>query len=182
MYWACLPWKSVGGTNMAHYPFTWKIGSGFQWARYSVEQNYIYDLDPVFLVPDRSPFSMYIQYAGWYNYGGSRFSLVITLWRHQMESFSALLALCAGNSPVTGEFPVQKPVTRSFDVFFDLRLNEQLSKQSWGWWFETPSRPLWCHCYDNCTCWSVTSMQWNTFIECLYTHVYLLLYLRVCNR
>ena len=43
-------------------------------------------------------------------------------WRHRMETFSALLALCAGNSPVTGEFPAQRPVTRSFDVFFDLRL------------------------------------------------------------
>ena len=36
-----------------------------------------------------------------------------------METFYALLALCAGNSPVTGEFPTQRPVTRSFDVFFD---------------------------------------------------------------
>ena len=42
-------------------------------------------------------------------------------WRHQMETFSALLAFCAGNSPVSGEFPAQRPVTRSFDVFFDLR-------------------------------------------------------------
>ena len=64
-------------------------------------------------------------------------------WRHQMETFSALLAICAGNSPVTGEFPAQRPVTRSFDVFFDLRLNKRLSKQRWSWWFETPSRPLW---------------------------------------
>ena len=53
----------------------------------------------------------------------------ITWWRHQMETFSALLALFAGNSPVTGEFPAQRPVTRCFDVFFDLRLNRQLSKQ-----------------------------------------------------
>ena len=44
-----------------------------------------------------------------------------TWWRHQMETFSALLALCAGNSPVSGEFPAQRPVTRSFDVFFDRR-------------------------------------------------------------
>ena len=44
-------------------------------------------------------------------------------WRHQTETFSALLAICAGNSPVTGEFPAQRPVTRSFDVFFYLRLN-----------------------------------------------------------
>ena len=42
--------------------------------------------------------------------------------RHQMEKFSALLALCVGNSPVTGEFPAQRPVTRTFDVFFDPRL------------------------------------------------------------
>ena len=44
-----------------------------------------------------------------------------------------------------GEFPAQRPVTRSFDVFIDLRLNNRLSKQSWGWWFETPSCPLWRH-------------------------------------
>ena len=41
--------------------------------------------------------------------------------RHQMETFLALLAFCAGNSPVTGEFPTQRPVTRSLDVFPDLR-------------------------------------------------------------
>ena len=63
-----------------------------------------------------------------------------------METFSALLAICAGNAPVTGELPTQRAVTRSFDVFFDLRPNERLSKQSWGWWFETSSRPLWRHC------------------------------------
>ena len=39
-----------------------------------------------------------------------------------METFSTLLALCARNSPVTGEFPGQRPVTWSFDVFFDRRL------------------------------------------------------------
>ena len=46
-----------------------------------------------------------------------------------METFSALVALCAGNSLVTGEFPAQSPVTRSFDVYFDLHLNKELSKQ-----------------------------------------------------
>ena len=44
-----------------------------------------------------------------------------------------------------GEFPAQRPVTRSFDVFFDLRPNKRLSKQPWGWWFETPSPSLWRH-------------------------------------
>ena len=63
----------------------------------------------------------------------------LSWWRHQMEAFSTLLALCAGNSPS------QRPVTRSFEFFFDLRLNKSLSKQSWGWWFGTPSRSLWRH-------------------------------------
>ena len=53
--------------------------------------------------------------------------------------------------PLCGEFPSQRPVTRSFDVFFDLCLNKRLSKQSGGWWFETPSRSLWCHC-NGLTC------------------------------
>ena len=63
-------------------------------------------------------------------------------WRHQMETFSALLTIWAGNSPWPAEFPARRPVTRSFVVFFDLRLN----KQSGGWWFETLSRKLWRHC------------------------------------
>ena len=81
---------------------------------------------------------------------------IITWWRHQMETFSALLAICAGNSPVTGGSPTQKPVTRSFDGFFDLRLNKRLSKQTWVWLYETPSRSLWCHCND--------SNRTNTFL------------------
>ena len=52
--------------------------------------------------------------------------------------------LC-GEFTVPGEFPTQRPVTRGFDVYFDLRPNKRLSKQSWGWWFEMPSRPLWRH-------------------------------------
>ena len=53
-----------------------------------------------------------------------------TWWRHQMKTFSALLTLCEGNSPVTREFSSQRPVTWSFDVFFDLGLKKKLSKQS----------------------------------------------------
>ena len=66
-------------------------------------------------------------------------SLLLTMTSSKGKKI-ALLALCARNSPVTGEFPSQRPVKRSFDVFYDLRLNKRLSKQSWGWWFETPSR------------------------------------------
>ena len=65
-----------------------------------------------------------------------------------MKTFSALLALCAGNSPVSGEFPSQRPVTRSLDVFFDLGLKKRLSKQSRHRWFETPSRVSWRHCNE----------------------------------
>ena len=74
-----------------------------------------------------------------------------------METFSALLTFCAGNSPVTGEFPSQRSVTRSFDIFFYLCLNERLSKQSKRQWFETPSHPLLRHCNRKVegspTCW-----------------------------
>ena len=73
--------------------------------------------------------------------------------RHQMETFSALLAIYAGNSPVPDHVPAQRPVTWSFDVFFDLRLNKRLSKQSWGWWFETLMRPLWRHCNADILMW-----------------------------
>ena len=76
--------------------------------------------------------------------------LLIIWWRHQKETFSTLLAICTGNSPVTGEFPAQRSVTRCFNVFLDLRLNKRLSKQLWGWWFETLSRPLWRH-YNGCS-------------------------------
>ena len=71
-----------------------------------------------------------------------------------MDTFSALLTLCVGNSPV-------------FDDFFDLRLNKQLRKQSWGWWFETPSHSLWRH-------WSV----------CRYSGINVLIWLqiyKICN-
>ena len=63
-----------------------------------------------------------------------------TMMSPSNATFSALLALCAENSPVTGEFPSQWPVTRSFDAFFDLRLHKRSSKQSACRWFETQ----WC--------------------------------------
>ena len=78
---------------------------------------------------------------------------IVPWWRHQMETFSVLLAICAGNSSVTGEFPSQRSMTRSFDVPFDLRLNKQLSKNWWGWWFATPSGLLWRHSNVFVWCW-----------------------------
>ena len=56
-----------------------------------------------------------------------------------MKTFFALLAFCEGNPPVTGVFPSQRPVTQSFGVFFDLRQNKRLSKQSKHRWVEAIS-------------------------------------------
>ena len=84
-------------------------------------------------------------------YTGTEFGHCLAWWRHQMDTFSELQAVCTGNSPVPGDFPAQVPVSRSFNVFFDLCPNKRLSKQSWGWWFETPSHPLWRHYNDNIT-------------------------------
>ena len=66
-------------------------------------------------------------------------------WKHFPRYWSFLRGI---HRPITGDFPAQRPVTRSFDVFFDLRLNKRLSKQRWGWWFETQSRPVLRHCNE----------------------------------
>ena len=77
-------------------------------------------------------------------------------WRHQIDTFSMLLALCEGNPSVTEGFPSQRSVTRSFDVFFDVRLNKRLKKKSRYRRFETPWRSLWRHCNGNPTNASLT--------------------------
>ena len=93
-----------------------------------------------------------------------------------------VLALYAGNSLVTGEFPSQKPVTRSFDVSLICALTKRLSKQSWGWWFETPSRSLWRHCngsvmYENILCEVHQLMRCNCG-----THYPVIAHTTVCQR
>ena len=106
-----------------------------------------------------------------------------------METFSALLALCAGNSSVTGEFPSQRPVARSFDGFFwvfYLRLNKRLSKQLWGWWFETPLSPLCRHCNGIALHWNDSSrikgniafryMQVRNPVDCRLAYIGILYY------
>ena len=102
------------------------------------------DIDPM-----PAPFCHIISYLQ------GRYVFLETWWRHQMETFSAFLVICAGNIPVSGEFPAKRPVTRSFGVFFDLRLNGRLSKHSWGWWLEAPSRTLWRHSNDDPGCWPI---------------------------
>ena len=80
--------------------------------------------------------AIYVQEEG-YNY-------ILAYWRHQMEKLSALLAICAGNSPVTGEFP-DKGQWHGALMLSLVCLNNRIGKQWWGWWFETPSWPLWRH-------------------------------------
>ena len=81
----------------------------------------------------------------WYIVGISSF---YRWWCHQMETFSALLDLRAGNSPATSEFPSEGLVTWGAGVFFDLRFNKRLSKQSRRRWFEKISCSLWRYCND----------------------------------
>ena len=61
---------------------------------------------------------------------------------HMMTSSNG--EIFRATSPLRGEFtdafPAQRPVTLRIDISLDLRLNKRLSKQSWGWWFETTSR------------------------------------------
>ena len=64
-------------------------------------------------------------------------------WKHFPRNWPFVRGIHL-DRPVT-----QRPVTRSFDVFFDLRLNKRLSKQPWGWWFETLSWSLWRHCNES---------------------------------
>ena len=87
--------------------------------------------------------------------------------RHQMETFSTLLAICVGNSLVTSEFPAQRPVTWSFDVFFNLHLKKWLSKQWRGWWFEMPSRPFCCHSRMDSNILCYWSSCWGTSTHCV---------------
>ena len=82
------------------------------------------------------------------NYGVDVCKNICIMTSSNGNIFSVIGHLC-GELTGPGEFPAQRPVTWSFDVFFDLSLNKWLSKQSWGWWFETQSHPL-CHCNALC--------------------------------
>ena len=79
--------------------------------------------------------------------------LDISWWRHQMETFSAFLAFCAGNSPANSPHKGQRRGALMFSLI--CALNKRLSKQSWDWWFETPSRSLWRYCNVLAITWQV---------------------------
>ena len=112
----------------------------------------------------------YIRTYGYILHDGSiiKWIQILSWWRHQMQTFSALLDICVENSPVPGEFLTQRPVTRSFDVLFDLHLNKRLRKQWWCWWFETLSRLLWRHRNDWYTyaSYCFKKHRWTNFDKC----------------
>ena len=66
--------------------------------------------------------------------------VIASWWRRQIKTFSSLPDLCEGNPPITGGFPSQRPLTRSFEVCFYLRLKKRLITQSRRRWLETPPR------------------------------------------
>ena len=133
-----------------------KFRTGTLWHGYKFSESAVYSFDfmsiktscvgfsPLMnpIDPHSSPLNGHMLCPGWRTNSWSNVFLLAwvsrnlgTWWRHQMETFSALLAICAGNSLVSGEFPTQRPVTQSFDVVFDLRLNKRLSKHWQGWWY-----------------------------------------------
>ena len=95
---------------------------------------------------NKGPFIVRSQYYSCWWFGVD-IALPESWGRHQMETFSALLAFCKGNHQ-SRWIPLKKSVTRSFDVFFDMRLNKWLCKQLRRRWFDTPSSSLWRHCNE----------------------------------
>ena len=93
-----------------------------------------------------------------------------------MEAFSALLSLCAGNSPATVNSPHRGQWRGTLMFFFDLRRNKRFSKQPWGWWFKTPSWSLWRQCNEQNVLLTLTSMS-------LYIYMHIdpyVLYISMC--
>ena len=107
-------------------------------------------------------------------------SCLLMAWQHKEAGHQqawyrpSMMTLSNGTifrvtGPLCGEFtglrwiPAQRPVMRSFDVFFDLRVNKQLSKQSWGWWFKTLSCSLLRHRNVAWTILSPTQKTANTY-------------------
>ena len=111
----------------------------------------------------------------WLKYVKMCWNVHITHLHMMLSSYGNIFRLTGhlcGEFTGPREFPTQRPVTRSFDVFFDLHLNKRLSKQWWGWWFETLSHPLWCHPNELSIHVPQRSVSWSNilFAMCLFAH------------
>ena len=95
------------------------------------------------------------------------------------EHFPRYWPFVGGIHRSPGEFPTQRTVTQSFDIFFDLCMNKQLSKQSWGWWPRTPSRPLWRHCnvFQGPHRKGKWSIIWHELQSTVYSFIYIYIYM-----
>ena len=139
------------------------MNGGLPWQRVSYAEKRFY----VTSFSRRSKIVVLHHLVGVQESGNSELDYENTWWRHQMETFSALLAFSARNSSVTDEFPAQWPVTRSLY----LPLNKRLIKQPRRRWFETPSRTLLRHCNDfRYTGHQNSAIKRDSYIriECLY--------------
>ena len=135
-------------TGSSHYLKQWWILK-----KYTPGADYnenIIETDKVLLKVTVCSFSAVLSKGIWVNAVLLDFGEPFKIRNFMMTSSNGNIFRVTG--PLCGEFtgprwiPSERPVTRSFDVLFDLRLNKRLNKQSWGWWFETPLRPLWRHC------------------------------------
>ena len=102
-----------------------------------------------------------------YHFADDIFKFILFMMTSSNGNTFRVTGRMCGNSLVTGDFPSQRPVTRSFDVFFDLRLNKQLSKQWRRRWFKTPSCSLWRHC----NVWKFLFIYWNFNEICLLSSI-----------
>ena len=121
-----------------HYQHVW-IKQWYAWLPWGSER-------PIFKYTNRIPNPICRR---WFNLWctktslkGTKFAPMHTMMTSSNGNIFRVTGPLCGEFTGPGEFPIQRPVTRSFDVFFDLRLNKRLSKQPWGWWFQTPSRSL----------------------------------------
>ena len=135
---------SICHDSSAHENDSWQIDSFKFWAKWIENWNFHHIGVAVATLLVKCP-----QVSFFFKFMTEHYRLWLTLfsarntWRHQMEASSALLALFVGNSSVTSEFPSQRPVTRRFQIFFELRPHKWLGKQSRRRRFKTPSRSLW---------------------------------------
>ena len=99
--------------------------------------------NPIWYTPSQWRDDLQVLHFVWYP--ADRFFNMMT---SSNENIFRVTGHLCGEFTGPGEFPTQRPVTRSFDVYFDLCPNKRLSKQWWGWWFETLSCSLWRHRND----------------------------------
>ena len=116
---------------------------------------------------------MFVKSSHWWNCKETIQKLIIVMMTSSNGNIFRVTGHLCGEFTGTGEFPAQRPLTRSFGAFFDLRLNKRLNQQPWGWWFETPAWSLWRHPNDfsarKCDC--IAHYELSKHIVTLWRHM-----------